>query len=137
MIRIAPISPWHAADTVPVAAWITTRIIPRPAPMIAVTIVSRTRISVVIREWIPAVGVPVAITKREIELEKGYERGTPPSAIALKLATRTPRPVTVVIDPATIVIWRPAPFFIAHPGPAIRRAPDPMAITIRRPIAVS
>src|SRR5262245_2382722 len=105
--------------------------------MISMAIVSRAGIPIVIRERVPAVRVPVAISEREVELEKGYECRTPPTPITLKLTAGTPGPVTVVIDPAAVVIRRPTPRLISHPGPAVRRTPDPMAVTIWRPIAVS
>src|SRR2546426_11584565 len=52
------------------------------------------------------------------------------------VAVRTPGPVVVVIDPAAIMIRRPAPRFVADPGPSVRLTPDPGAKTIRRPVVV-
>src|SRR5437879_12219234 len=52
------------------------------------------------------------------------------------IAVRTPGPVVVVINPAAIVIRRPAPRFVADPGPAVRIAPEPRPETIRRPVVV-
>src|SRR6185369_4815435 len=67
---------------------------------------------------------------------KRDQRRTPPTAIAIELAARAPRPVTIEINPTAVVIRRPAPWLIANPRPAIRRTPGPLPITIWRPIAV-
>lgn len=55
----------------------------------------------------------------------------------MKLTVRYPRPVVVDIDPAAVVIRRPAPRFVADPRPAVRRTPRPMPIAIRSPVSVS
>jgi len=81
-----------------------------------------------ISEWIPT----IVIT----HIDEDYERGSPPAVIAEVGTPRTPRPVTVVIHPSSVVIWRPSPGFITHPGPTIRRTPYPVTISIWRPINV-
>jgi hypothetical protein len=69
-------------------------------------------------------------------IDEYYKRGSPPAVIAEVCTPRTPRPVTAVINPPSVVIWRPPPRFITHPGPTIRRTPHPATISIRRPIGV-
>src|SRR2546427_10821547 len=51
------------------------------------------------------------------------------------IAVRTPGPVVVVINPAAIVIRRPAPRLVPDPGPTVWIAPEPRPETIRRPVA--
>lgn len=88
------------------------------AVMAIVTIVTRMRISLVIRQRVPA----NVITEVNVENERDQCR-TPPTPLPVKLAAWTPGPKTVVINPTTIVIGRPTPRFISHPRPAIRRTP--------------
>src|SRR5262249_46304803 len=85
-------------------------------------------ISFVIVERIPAIIV--------VDRDKSDECGTPPTVIADVGATRTPCPVPVVKDTASVVIRGPTPWLISHPGPTVRRTPNPVAISIRRPIGV-
>jgi len=81
-----------------------------------------------ISKWIPAIVIA--------NIHEDYKCGPPPAVIVEEGTARTPCPVTVVIHPSAVVIWCPAPRFISHPGPTIRRTPHPVTITIRRPIAV-
>jgi hypothetical protein len=81
-----------------------------------------------ISEWIPTIVVA--------DIDEYYKRGSPPTVIAEVRTPRTPCPVTVVIHPSSIVIWRPSPGFITHPGPTIRRTPYPVTVSIWRPINV-
>jgi hypothetical protein len=74
------------------------------------------------------------IPKRDVET---YQRRTPPTAVPVVTAARTPSPVVVVVNPAAVVIGRPSPWFITHPSPPIWRTPDPIPISVGRPIVVS
>src|SRR6185295_2924324 len=47
--------------------------------------------------------------------------------------TRSPAPVGVAPDPATVVIRSPAPGSGVDPAPAVVAAPDPAAGAVRRP----
>lgn len=129
-VRITPVSAWYARHAMPV--WITivpvTITIPIPIVMMIVT---RMRIALVITQRIPA----DVITERDVENERD-ERRTPPAPVAIKQAARSPGPVTVVVNPAPVVIRRPSPRLVSNPRPAVRRAPRPLPVTIRRPIAV-
>src|SRR5438445_10408975 len=49
---------------------------------------------------------------------------------------RAPGPIVVVINPAAVVIRRPTPWLLSHPGPAVWRAPRPVPVAIRRPVVV-
>src|SRR5215213_2365947 len=89
------------------------------------------RIVLVVIQRVPA----DVVAKREVE-DKRDEGGPPPASLPVKLAARAPRPVAVVINPAPVVIRRPAPRLVTNPRPAVRRAPGPLAVAIRRPIAV-
>jgi hypothetical protein len=86
------------------------------------------RIVLMIIEWIPTIVI--------VDDCKSDERRSPPTAVMVERATRTPRPVTVSENPTTIVIWRPSPWFITDPGPTIRWTPNPMTVTIRRPVRI-
>jgi len=99
--------------------------------VISMTITTRMRIALVIVQRIPA----DVVAKRDVE-NKRDQRRTPPTAIVIKLAARTPSPVTVDINPTTVVIRRPAPWLVTNPRPAIRRTPGPLTVTIRRPIVI-
>lgn len=94
-------------------------------------IVTGMRVALVIRQWIPA----DVVSERYVEYKRDQRR-TPPTALRLEFTTRAPGPGIVVIDPASVVIRRPTPWFITNPGPAIRRTPRPMTVAIRRPIVV-
>src|SRR5690242_12774948 len=90
-------------------------------------------IALVIRQRIPA----DVVSKREVERYKRDERGSPPTAVSIKAAARTPSPVVVVVHPTPVVIRRPTPWLIPNPCPTVRRTPLPISITIRDPIAVT
>src|SRR6476620_4104650 len=79
-------------------------------------------------------GVPAIVVAH---IDDYNERGSPPAMTAEVCTARTPGPVAAVIDPTSVVIWRPAPWFIPHPGPTIRRTPHPVTVTIRCPINVA
>ena len=81
-----------------------------------------------ISEWIPTIVIA--------NIDEYYQRGSPPAVIAQVCTARTPRPVTAVIHPSSVVIWRPSPGFITYPGPTIWRTPYPVTISIWRPINV-
>src|SRR5687768_9429682 len=51
------------------------------------------------------------------------------------MAARHPGPRVVVVDPASVVIRRPTPWFVTDPRPAIGRTPRPMTVAVRRPVA--
>jgi hypothetical protein len=87
------------------------------------------RIALMIRKWVPA----NIITEGEVEC---YERRAPPTAVAIVITSGTPRPIVVVIDPTAVVIRSPAPWFRAHPRPAVWLDPAPSSITIRGPVVV-
>lgn len=95
-------------------------------------VVPGSRIAIAIMKWVPT----DVVAKRKIDYECD-ERRTPPTAFAVKLATRRPGPVTVVVNPATEMIRRPSPRFIADPSPAVGRNPDPLAVTIWRPVRIT
>src|SRR5690242_4215524 len=105
--------------------------ITRVSIAIVMTVATRMRIALVIIQRIPT----DVIAKRDVKHER-HQRRTPPTAIAIKLAARTPRPVTVVINPATIVIRRPSPRLVSNPRPTVRRTPGPLPVTIWHPIAI-
>lgn len=140
-VWIAKIAARHARHAAPMLVFRTARIIwPSTRLIITVTrmtvtipmsIVSRMRILLVVIQRVPA----DVVAKREVE-DKRDERGPPPASVSVKLAARAPRPVAVVINPAAIVIRRPAPRLVTDPRPAVRRAPAPLAVAIRSPIAV-
>jgi hypothetical protein len=117
----------HSTPTITPAAIIVV------APVsIPVTIVSRTWIAMVIGKRIPTDLIA------EVDVDyKSHQSRPPPTTLAIVLASRSPGPVVVVIDPAAIVIGRPAPWLMTYPGPAIGRTPGPLAISIRYPIVVS
>jgi len=98
---------------------------------IVVTIMPRMRIPLVIIERVPA----DVVAKRDVE-NKRDQRGPPPASLPIKLAARAPRPIAVVLNPAAVVIRRPAPRLVTNPRPAVRRTPTPLAVAIRRPVAV-
>ena len=87
------------------------------------------RVAVVIRERVPA----NVVAEREME---GDERWTPPAATPVIMATRAPRPVVVVIDPASVMIRSPTPRFIPNPGPTVRRTPGPATVAVWRPVVI-
>ena len=117
---ISPFTPRYVTNAAVVCRIVAAKIIPIVPVMIMPTIarfvVSRVWISLVIVKRIPA----IVIAKRKIHIHKSYERRSPPTAFPVELAARAPGPVVVVVNPAAIVIRRPTPGFIAHPGPAIR-----------------
>src|SRR5262249_39667910 len=94
-------TPWAIIMPVSPAIWIA---VPRTIVAImtgitAVTIVTvmpRTWISLVIRQWVPT----NVVAKRNVEDERD-ECGTPPTALLVKLAAWTPGPIAVDINPAT------------------------------------
>src|SRR6185312_16142658 len=47
--------------------------------------------------------------------------------------SRSPAPVIVVIDPATVVEGSIAPRLVVNPGPAPRIDPNPVTVPVRRP----
>src|SRR4029077_3242581 len=53
------------------------------------------------------------------------KRRRPNRTIAYKYRARPPAPVVLIVDPAAIVIWRPAPGLIGNPSPAVIRFPHP------------
>src|SRR5688572_19468342 len=48
-------------------------------------------------------------------------------------AARPPAPAISGIEPASVVIRRPAPWVVAHPRPSIPINPCPASVAIRRP----
>src|SRR5687767_15629674 len=94
-----------------------------------VGVTTRPRITMMIRERIPR----NVVADRNVE---SYESRTPPTTIAMVVAARTPGPVVVVVDPATVVIRSPTPRFISDPRPTVRPNPGPGPMTIRRPVYV-
>jgi hypothetical protein len=69
-------------------------------------------------------------------VDEDHKRRPPPTVIIVISAARTPCPISTMKDPAAVVVGRPTPWFITYPGPAIRGTPDPMTISIRRPIGI-
>src|SRR6185503_14303218 len=88
-------------------------------------------ISLVVIQRVPA----HVISKRDVE-NKRDQRRTPPTALSVELAARTPGPVAVVINPTPVVIRRPAPRLVTNPRPAVRGTPRPVTVAVRRPVAV-
>lgn len=121
-------TPWSIVTTIAAA---TSRTVMTIISIITpiVTIVTRTRISLVIRQRVPT----NIVAERNVEHERDECR-SPPTAMSVMLTSRTPCPIPIVVYPATVVVRRPTPRFIPDPCPAVRRTPRPMAITIRRPV---
>src|SRR6266496_1550572 len=90
------------------------------------------RIALVVRQRIPA----EAVSPRKVYRDESNQRRSPPTAIAIVVAARTPDPVVVVINPSPVMIWSQTSWLISDPGPVIRSAPDPVSISIRSPIVV-
>jgi hypothetical protein len=88
-------------------------------------------IALVIVERIPAITTPT-----EIEMKERHQGAAPPTMVPVKLATRTPSPSAVVVDPTSIVIRGPTPWFISNPGPAEWRTPRPVSVAIGCPIVI-
>lgn len=99
---------------------------------IAMAIVARTWIAMTIGKRVPA----NLVAKVNINY-KGHQGRSPPTALAIVLTTRSPRPGVVVVDPTAVVIRSPTPGFKAYPSPSIWRTPGPLAIAIRRPVIVT
>jgi hypothetical protein len=137
MIGITPISTRHTCHATPVVVIVSSSITISIAVSISiaisiVTITTRMWISLVVIQRIPA----NVIAKREVERERDQRRA-PPTAVPIEQASWTPGPVTVVVNPASVVIRRPTPWLVTDPCPTIRRNPGPLPVTIRRPIAVN
>jgi hypothetical protein len=91
------------------------------------------------RVWIVLVivqRIPADIITAEYYAER-YQRRPPPTAMPVILATRTPGPGVVVVNPASVVIRSPTPRLLAYPCPTIRRDPGPITITIGGPVNVA
>src|SRR5882724_461800 len=59
--------------------------------------------------------------------DKEHKSRRPQRTIVGMHRSRPPAPVTTGMEPASIVIRRPAPRLIGNPGPAVVRLPDPAA----------
>src|ERR1700722_276955 len=67
------------------------------------------------------------------ESEKGHIRGRPDRIVSAVNRPRPPAPIPAIDEPASIVIWSPAPGLVGNPCPAIVRFIHPTAVAIRRP----
>src|SRR5262245_40311592 len=79
-------------------------------------------------KWVPAIIV--------VDIDEDHECWSPPTVISGEGTTRNPRPAPPVIDPTSVVIRRPSPGLVTDPCPTIGRTPNPVTVTIRRPIRV-
>ena len=67
------------------------------------------------------------------ETNKEDKRRRPQRAVAHIRRARPPAPAVAVIEPATIVIRRPAPRLVTNPRPAVIGLVSPIAVAIRNP----
>ncbi len=85
----------------------------------------------------PAKATPTAIadseTKASAPAKERHIRGRPERVVACIHRPRPPGPRIAVGKPTPVVIWRPAPGFVANPSPAVIGLIGPIAIAIRNP----
>ena len=82
-----------------------------PAVIVGIVRIVVVVIAVPPRQWVPA-----NVRRNDIHDD---ECGLPPTSAAAIISVRRLVPPSVVPDPSPVVICRPTPWLIVHPGPSI------------------